>query len=68
MPIKLIIHKEVILDQHWTDKEGWDRMLAGRDDFTLLDVLNEDVITFIQECGGLEGLIQSMEWVKEHTS
>ncbi len=68
MPIKLVIHKEVILGDAWVDKEGWDMLQSGRLDWTFLDVLNEGPLAVIDACGGLEGLIQSMEWVREHTS
>lgn len=65
MPIKLIIHKEVILPDYWASKEEWDMLHSGELDGTLMDLLNEDVSSIIEECGGLEGLIQSMEWVEK---
>ena len=61
MPIELTIHKVVLLGDIWCSKEAWDDVLHDRE--ALIELLNEDTPEVVEECGGLDGLIQSARWV-----
>jgi len=64
MPIKITIHKEIILNSIWcNDEEFADNYDGDIDEFC--EFIEEDLSSFIEECGGIRGLVQSVEVVKK---
>ena len=59
--IKVIIEKTVILSE-WCDKEAWDDVFKN-DQPAFIEFLEEDCMSFLEECGGLAGIIKSAEWI-----
>jgi len=64
MPLEIILHKKITLDDTWLNKDNWDNDM-NRSKEGLVELLNEDITSFIEdECGGIGELIKSMEWVE----
>ena len=62
--IEIEIHKTVRLSGIWCSKEDFlELMEGGLDNFT--EVLREDNSYFLEECGGISGLVTSARWVDE---
>ena len=57
MPIKITIHKELILPKYWVNDEDYLEMGGTKED--LIELLNEDWTAFLEDCGNLDGLIQN---------
>jgi len=63
MGIRITLRKTVCLDDTWCSKEDFDEVFRGNKP-ALVELLNEDIISFLEDCGGIDGLIESFEWVK----
>ncbi len=65
MPLEIVIHKVVLLDDTWLTKEQWEDAYKNKEDFLdLAEFLNEDIYDFIErQGGGLFSMIKSARWV-----
>ena len=63
MGIRITLSKTVCLDDTWCSKEDFDDVFKGNK-ASLVELLNEDIISFLENCGGIDGLIESFEWVE----
>jgi len=60
MALKLIIYKEVILDDLWGTKEEFDELGEN----TFLDMIADaDPLSIIEEAGGFREIFRKLEWV-----
>jgi hypothetical protein len=56
--IKIVLHKEVVLDPMWYDAEWWEDVQHDRAAF--IEELNEDPHSILfHEAGGIDGLLVS---------
>jgi len=65
MPLVVKFRPEAfILSDIWIDKES---ALGMTDDLTggMLEVFNDSIRDFLDEFGGLQGIVQSVEWAFE---
>jgi hypothetical protein len=64
MPVKIVLHREFILPEYWTDKRDWDDNYKD-DREALVELLEDDEWSFFESAGGIDGMLQSAEWVDE---
>ena len=62
MPLRVYLKGQVDLDDFWLDKEAWFKDMK-QDKTFLVDFLNEDLTTFLEEAGGLLRLVTKAVWV-----
>lgn len=63
MPIQITVSKTFTLSDLWCDEEGFKNDYAQDHDAFIEDCLEEDTSSFLDEAGGLKGIIQKVEWV-----
>ena len=62
MSVRVYLREYVDLDDLWMNKQDWLTDYDGKPD-ELVELLNEYLGDFLDECGGIEGLIGHVEWV-----
>ena len=66
MPIRVTLSKTVDLDPEvWGEKADWDADLSKRTLPQFIAELESDRDTFLDEAGGLAGIVTAVEWVDD---
>jgi len=63
MPLKIVLHKEVVLSDIWMDRKTFEQEFRHNLS-KLAELFEEDIVTLIEEAGGIAGLLISAEWVE----
>ena len=62
--IRVKLEREILLGDIWCDKEAFFECYAN-DRNAFIEFLSEDILSVIDEAGGLSGLIKEYQWIEE---
>ena len=58
MPIIVELHGTYRLGDHWISKEEFE----GLDVLDILELFQEDTTAFLEDLGGLDGIVKTVRW------